>query len=153
MYILIFVSKISSVTVGTTCYDFHPYFQTLNMKYMITLSWKPFYSFILLKVFQADVASAKSKISISFQEDHCCYFSEILVMIAHNLLELLIVLVKSVQIFINCSILNSSLHKIYTKFIQSKNKLLPLSDFFLDISYSLVKKIYSILFLNVNLSD
>ena len=154
MYILIFMSKVSSITIGTTCLYFHPHFQALYMKYMIALSWKSFYSFILFKVFQTDVASAISKISISFQKNNGCNFSEILIMIAHNLLELLIVLVlNSVQIFINSSILNSSLHKKYAKFIQSKNKLLPLCDFFLYITNTLIQKIYSILFLYVYLTD
>ena len=87
------MSKISSVTVGTARNDFHPNLQTLDVKYMITLSWKSFYSLILFKVFQADITSSESKISISFKKNHCCDLPEVLIVIAHDLLKLLIVLV------------------------------------------------------------
>ena len=75
-------------------------------------------------------------------------------MIAHNLLELLIILVlKREKVFINSSIQYSFLHKKYSEFIQCQNKLLSLADFFLYITYTLIKKIYSILLLDIYLSN
>jgi hypothetical protein len=82
----ILMAEIAPQAIWATSLNLKPHFQTLYVEYVVAFPREPFNSLMLLEVLQANVASAESHVSVSFQENNCGNFSKVLVVILPDLL-------------------------------------------------------------------
>ena len=111
---------------------------------MVTFSWEPLDSFVSSEVLQANIASFKAHVFVSFQENYGLDLPKVMVVVRENLLQIwrqsLSILSKN-HLLVHDIICDASLHQENSILVEGPHKFLPSIDLILNIAYSTFKEV------------
>ena len=114
------MATIAPSAVGTAGFDFHPDLKTLDVEYVVTLSWKALEAFVFLKITQADVAFLIAQVLESFKENDGVNLAEVLIVVCPSRFQLwwqCLVVVSYDSCFVLEVVCDTFLHEVDAIFV------------------------------------